>query len=97
MSRMNPTPGLYRLTPEERYHRGPYEVRVDGAGCREPSWGDPCPWSAGWQEFRRVTESGWAFGWACFGSTYAHFALNPSPFPGDSPIVILDTGSCEQV
>ena len=97
MSRVQPTPGIYRLAPAEKYHRAPYDVRVDGAGCREPGWGDPCPWSEAWQEFRRLALSGWQYGWVCFGSAYTHFAINPTPLPGASPIVILDTGSCERV
>ena len=95
--RMQPAPGSYRLTPDEKYHRGPYDLLVGAASCEYLAWGIPCPWNPTFQEFRRVAESGWQYGWVCFGGHYTHFAIDPAPLPGAPVITILDTGTCEEV
>jgi hypothetical protein len=93
--RQKPANGTYRLTPDEKYHRPAYDVAVSEGGCGYAGWGSLCPWNQQFVEFRRTTESGWQFGWVCFGARYLHFAIDPAPLQGASPFVFLDEGTCE--
>ena len=96
---MKPANGTYRLTPAERHHLRPYDVVVSPTGCAYVDWGAECPWvDVPIGQFRRVTESGWQFGWTCGeNGTYSHWAIDPAPMPGTSPITIIDSGTCEAV
>lgn len=97
MPRVQPTPGTYRCTPSERYDRDPYDVAVSGAGCGYAGSETVCPWIPELVEFRRTSESGWQFGWVCFGGSYTHFAVDPAPQPGYPAIIVLDAGPCERI
>lgn len=97
MPNVHPAPGTYRLTPDERFHRPPYDVVVTPTTCSYVGFGTPAVWNEDTVDFRWASESGWRFVWRCFGGRYVHIAINPAPWPDESPLVILDEGTCEAV